>query len=354
VQDWLLPFYPEITSQDIDDTFRLDPGKKVVFQHIKGKFYVLDPALYCSAPPPDMLYFKNRCYAIYSILKETSARRLGNLADFEFVYDLSDFPSYRSHNKSINHQPMPGFGSVRCWQKGFLSFPMFGSHGRWDINAIDGKIAGILGRRPTPFAERKSTAVFRGGLRSCSFPPEHNDMLDWRLQDFKDFYKGKRCGRDQLQVISQGHPNLVDFRNTDGGAGMQSMEEQEDLFKYIISAEGYGGWADRLFDLLFYDVGLIVQEHPCKEWYEDIFSPFQHYIPVANDFSNLLGRIQWAERHPHAVQDMVRSRIARAKDVLSKEGILTFSTALWTAYADLQKYLITRRGGAVALTDLFL
>jgi hypothetical protein len=223
VQDWLLPFYPEITSLDIDDTFRLDHGKKVVFQHIKGKIYVLDPATYCSAPPPDMLYFKNRCHAIYSILKETSARTYGNLPDFEFVYDFNDFPSYRSHNKSMNHKPMPGFGSVRCWQKGFMSFPMFGSHGRWDINAIDDKIASILGRQPTPFAERKSTAVFRGGLRSCSFPPEHNDMLDWRLQDFKDFYKGKRCGRDQLQVISQGHPNLVDFRNTDGGAGMQSM-----------------------------------------------------------------------------------------------------------------------------------
>jgi hypothetical protein len=79
------------------------------------------------------------------------------------------------------------------------------------------------------------------------------------------------------------------------------MVEQEDTYKYVISAEGNGGSADRLFELMLYDVGLIVQEHPCKEWYEEMFFSLQHYIPVANDFSNLLGRIQWAEHHPHAV-----------------------------------------------------
>ena len=131
------------------------------------------------------------------------------------------------------------------------------------------------------------------------------------------------------------------------------MVEQEDLYKYIVSAEGHGGWADRLYELLLYDVGLIVQEHPCKEWYEEMFFPFQHYIPVANDFSNLLGRIQWAERHPHAVQDMIRSRLVQAKHVLSRKGITTFSAVMWTAYAELQRYPIGRRDGAVALVDIF-
>jgi hypothetical protein len=131
-------------------------------------------------------------------------------------------------------------------------------------------------------------------------------MLDWQLPDFNNYYKGAPCGRHKLEVIGLERPDLVDFGDTERGADRLSMAEQEDLFKYIISVEGHGGWADRLYELLLYDVGLIVQEHPCKEWYEEMFFPFQHYIPVANDFSNLLGRIQWAERHPHAVQDMIR------------------------------------------------
>lgn len=218
---------------------------------------------------------------------------------------------------------------------------------------VDRRIAGILGRQPESFAERKGTAVFRGGIRTCSFPPEHNAMLDWHFVEFNEFYKGAPCGRRQLELIGQDRPDVVDFKDTDSTNCKLSMAEQENLFKYIISAEGHGGWADRLYELLLYDVGLIVQQHPCKEWYEEMFFPWQHFIPVANNFSNLLGRIEWAEHHPHAVEDMARSRIARAKHVLSKEGIITFSTVLWTLYADLQMYPIVRREGSVALADLF-
>lgn len=354
VQDWLLPFHPDITSADIDDAFLQDPGKKVIFQHIQGDFYILDPMTECSTPQPDWQTFQiDRCFAIYSILKETAHQMNGSLPDFEFVYDFEDFPTYRSYNNTMDHKPMPGFGSVRCWQKGFMSFPMFGSHGHWDIKSIDDKIARILGHNPRPFAERKSAAVFRGGIRGCSFPPEHNDMQDWHADQALHFYKGAPCGRLKLQIIGQEHPELVDFVNTDSGAGRMSMEEQENLFKYIISVEGHGGWADRLSELLFYDVALMVQEHPCKEWYEEMFFPFQHFIPVSNDFNNLLGRIQWAEHHPRAVEDMIRSRIIQAKRVLSREGIIIFNRVLWTLYGDLQQYPITRRNDTVALEDLF-
>jgi hypothetical protein len=360
VQDWLLPFYPNITSADIDDTFLQDPGKKVILQHIQGEFYILDPMTLCSKAEYGQGFMINRCFAIYSILNETALWMNGSLPDFEFVYDFEDFPNYRSNNNTMDHKSMPGFGSVRCWQKGFMSFPMFGSHEHWDIKSIDDKIARIFNHSPPPFAERKSAAVFRGGLRGCSFPPENNEMLDWHVEQawHKDqaehFYKGAPCGRLKLQVIGEEHPELIDFRNTNDGSGRISMKEQESLFKYIISVEGFGGWADRLSELLFYDVALVVQEHPCKEWYEEMFFPFQHFIPVSNNFDNLLGRIQWAEHHPRAVEDMIQSKIIQAKRVLSRRGIITFSSVLWTLYGDLQRYPISRRNDTVVLKDLFL
>lgn len=361
VQDWLLPFNSNIMSADIDDTFSQDPGKKVIFQHIEGELYILDPMTLCSKAEDGQGFMIDRCFAIYSILKETAHWMNGSLPDFEFVYDFEDFPSYRSYNDTMNHKPMPGFGSVRCWQKGFMSFPMFGSHEHWDIKSIDDKIASIFSHSPPPFAERKSAAVFRGGLRGCSFPPEHNGMLDWHNEQAwqwhkgqaEHFYKGAPCGRHKLQIIGEEHPGLIDFRNTDDGSGRISMEEQEKLFKYIISVEGFGGWADRLSELLFYDVALMVQEHPCKEWYEEMFFPFQHFIPVSNNLDNLLGRIQWAEHHPRAVEDMIRSKIIQAKRVLSKQGIITFSSVLWILYGNLQRYPITKRNDTVIVKELF-
>jgi len=226
VQDWLLPFHPEITSADIDDSLRLDPGRKVVFQHIKGDLFISDPNSYCLSPSPDKSFIKDRCFAIYSILRETALAASGRLPDFEFVYDFEDFPAYRSSSNTRTHKSMPGFGAVRCWQKGFMSFPMFASHGKWDIKDVDAKIAGILGRRPKPFAERNSTAVFRGGIRTCSFPPEHNSMRDWETQEFNEFYKGAPCGRLTLDLIGREHPDLVDFKNTDLGGAKLSMADR--------------------------------------------------------------------------------------------------------------------------------
>lgn len=350
LHDWLLPFSSGITSRDIDETFSQALGDLVVIQHIKGSFYVVDPTAQCSSPQAGQTFKIDRCFAIYSILKDTASEMRGSLPDFEFVYDFSDLPAW---NTSRDEKPMPGFGSVRCWEKGFMSFPMFGSHGRWDIRDVDDNIAQILNQNPRPFFERKNSAVFRGGLRGCSFPPEHNDMQQWQWHEFNKFYKGAPCGRHKLQIIGRDHPDLVDFVNTDNSSAKLSMERQEDMFKYIISAEGHGGWADRLFELMFYDVGVIVQEHPCKEWFEDMFFPFQHYIPVSNDFSNVLGRISWAERHPNQIENMIRSKINRAKRILSRRGIITFSTLMWTRYAEIQQYPIIRRNGTVRLDKLF-
>jgi hypothetical protein len=89
---------------------RLIPATKVMFQHIKGNLYVLDPGAHCLTPRAAMP-FKSRCTAVNSVLKETSA---GNTSpDFEFVYELANLPSFRSTKDSVNHKPMPGFGSVR-------------------------------------------------------------------------------------------------------------------------------------------------------------------------------------------------------------------------------------------------
>ena len=164
----------------------------------------------------------------------------GRLPDFEFVYDFEDFTFYRSHEDTVNHTPMPGFGCVRCWQKGFMSFPMMGSHGHRDIKDVDDKIAEILDHNPRPFSERKAAAVFRGGFRGCSFPPEHDDRLDWVQDDALGFYKDAPCGGQRLAMISHAHPHLVDFVDTDGGSGRMSMKDQE-----VIHCRAGPAWAWR-------------------------------------------------------------------------------------------------------------
>lgn len=188
---------------------------------------MLDPGKDCSAGTQPISRLR-RSFSAYSIFKDTAMAMGGNLPNFEFVYELGE-PPWESINATLNHKPMPGFGAIRCWSKGFMSSPTYGSHGHWDIRDIGCKIALILNRRSVPFNQRLSAAVFRGGNRSCSFPPEHNDMQNWRIHDFRSFYRGAPCGRHKVQVISQLCPDMVDFADTENGWPRLSMEKQADL-----------------------------------------------------------------------------------------------------------------------------
>jgi hypothetical protein len=225
---------------------------------------------------------------------------------------------------------------------------MFGSHGRWDIRNLDMKVEQWLKRSSRPLKERIPKVVFRGGYdRTCSFPPDRNNMLDWLKKDFDSQLIGNVCGRQLLMQYAQSYPNLIDYQ-----LKFLSMDQQRDDFKYTITVEGHGGWADRLFEQMFYDMGLFVQEHPCPEWYEYMFKPFQHYIPVANDFSNILGRIDWAEHHPLIVQKMIEDRRALAQRVLSEKGLLTFSLVLWVNYCRLLTYDVLPREGLLDFGEI--
>lgn len=216
-----------------------------------------------------------------------------------------------------------------------MSFPMYGSHEDWRLSKLDSYINGILERTPRPFEQRKSQVVFRGGVeRGCSFAPDVDDHLNWTLEPFFG-PRTESCGRKLLKDVASRSGGLVDF-DTD----KLSMSEQENQFKYMISVEGNGGWADRLSALMFYDVGLMVQEHPCPEWFEHQFKPFVHYIPVSNNFDNVIGRLKWAERHPRTVRKMIADRKAIANRVLRHKGLMTFTATLLAMFGQRFDYEI--------------
>lgn len=123
---------------------------------------------------------QRRCFAVYSILKEIATEMRGSLLDFELVYDLGDLPLCRSHKSTLDQKPMPGFGAVRCWEKGFMSFPMFGSHDHWKIRDVDEKNSRILHHTPLPFDQRRGAAVSRRWIQMVFVPtrPRCHAKLD--------------------------------------------------------------------------------------------------------------------------------------------------------------------------------
>ena len=77
-------------------------------------------------------------------------------------------------------------------------------------------------------------------------------------------------------------------------------------YKYLIDLPGYG-WSGRMKSLMFSGRPLFIPDHEFYEyWHEDLV-PFENYIPVKGDLSDLSQQIDWAEAHPKECEDIAKN-----------------------------------------------
>ena len=66
---------------------------------------------------------------------------------------------------------------------------------------------------------------------------------------------------------------------------------------------GYGA-AFRFPILLRQGIAVIVQDYPFEEWFLQYMEPFFHYVPLAQDLSNLTHTLQWVQSNPDRVRQI--------------------------------------------------
>ena len=75
-------------------------------------------------------------------------------------------------------------------------------------------------------------------------------------------------------------------------------------YKYLLSFEG-NDVASGLKWMLYSNSVVFMAKPTVASWaMEDLLVPFVHYIPLADDYSNLLQMVQWAEEHDEACQEI--------------------------------------------------
>ena len=65
-------------------------------------------------------------------------------------------------------------------------------------------------------------------------------------------------------------------------------------FKYLIDIRGYG-WTDRVKYLLGMKRPLLLVDRPYREYYFNRLIPMKHYIPIREDLSDLIEKIEMLE-----------------------------------------------------------
>jgi hypothetical protein len=240
----------------------------VLVQHVGGSLHLVDPFRHCVCGHTAMggvqwPFIGRRCRAFLTLLADAVAAAAARgvlLPPFDAVLDVSDLPRlldapFAAWPLPRDGGPWPVFGPVRCWPKGGLSVPMPGSHREFNATALDEEWASYtVGDDAVPFAHRAGRAVFRGGFRGCS---ARRDVYAPHVPHWQR--NRSECGRGALAAVAAAHPAEVDFTPQH----RLPMTNQSRGYRYVVYAEGWGGWADRLAELTASGMVPMVQETPC-------------------------------------------------------------------------------------------
>ncbi len=190
-----------------------------------------------------------------------------------------------------------------------------------------------------PWANKWSKLFWRGATTDG----------DYESSDWRSFPRAK------LVAISQNNPDLVDagfvwltarccVENADCehrkevNALSRADESEQVRYKYLIALDGncytYPGLAWRLLS----NSVVLWQETPWRGWFFRGLKPFEHYVPVKRDLSDLIDRLDWLRKNDNEARRIAEGGRHFAKAYLVRAGSDHYITMLLREYAKLQRF----------------
>ena len=106
-------------------------------------------------------------------------------------------------------------------------------------------------------------------------------------------------------------------------------------YAFLLDIEG-NGYSGRTKYFLWSHRPLLLVDRPHKEYFYEHMRPWQHYIPVQRDLSDLMDRVAWAIRNPAAAKKIADQAYEFAKEHLTRE-------AAWKQFDRVVRNIIKRQ-----------
>uniref|UniRef100_UPI00398F73F0 protein O-glucosyltransferase 1 n=1 Tax=Pristiophorus japonicus TaxID=55135 RepID=UPI00398F73F0 len=312
LEDDLSPFRQGISSDMMVETVGRSVGTH--YQIINGKLYRQDDCM-----------FTARCSGVEHFLLEI----IEELPDMEFVLNVRDYPQVPNWMKPI--RPVLSFSKTSeyydimypawtFWEGGPAVWPIYPTGlGRWDL--------------------------MRKELKTSA------EKWPWEKKISKGFFRGSRTSseRDHLILLSREEHLLVDAEYTKNQAWKSEKDTlgkppateiplvEHCKYKYLFNFRGVA--ASFRFKHLFLCGSLVF--HVGSEWLEFFYpqlQPWVHYIPVAQDLSDVRELLQFVKVNDHIAREIAESGRQFILDHLQMEDVSCYWKLLLVEYSKLLLY----------------
>ena len=201
-----------------------------------------------------------------------------------------------------------------------------------DIQAVEKAIPLV------PWEVKKEFLTWRGGFTDTGVPQERSD------------FSLEASSRYKLCLLSQKHVDLIDSGFTGAGCKLVAdsikkqnltrpflLKEEQLKAKYLPVLDGhmctYPGFQWRLLS----NSVAFKQDSDQIQWFYEALQPYIHYVPIKNDLSDLVEKLNWAKKEDFFMQKIAKNSREFALENLLLEDNYLYLYHLLQAYAKLQK-----------------
>jgi hypothetical protein len=219
----------------------------------------------------------------------------------------------------------------------------------WDGSGMEADVAGVQAAgAKTPWAAKKRAAVWRGsttGLR------DRVTAGNWRSYT-----------RAKLALLSRMFPRLLDAQftarygqtpeavatavRTQLGYAKPLPLAAQAGYRHLVDVEG-NSFSDRLRLLLHANSTVFKQEYEWLDFFHVALEPWEHYVPVEPDLSDLIPQLKWAAAHEAEAAGIAARGAAFAHRFLHAGLAYWYVWELVQAYAGLLVESVELSRGAV-------
>jgi hypothetical protein len=204
-----------------------------------------------------------------------------------------------------------GIGSIEEWRLGPGEIPILAESRRW--------VACYGAQRDDPSALLLPEAHY---LRGFYYRPLlarlNSERVPWSSKQPRAIFAGGDHGarsrgttpRRRLRSVVRSEALPVDLH-----LGSAIARSAQLGYKYLLDVDGWvrtwDAWAWKLAS------GSVVLS-PASDWttfFTELFEPWEHFVPVAQDFSDLGERLEWCRSHDDECRGIVRRARSRVREV---------------------------------------
>lgn len=185
----------------------------------------------------------------------------------------------------------------------------------------------------TPWKNKKPTAVFRGSSTGIGVTIETNPRLHIAYLSHK-----MKLDNNQSNLIDAGITKWnLRVRKISGEKYLKTIDintlpftlvesltpQQQSQYKYIIHIDGHVSAYRLSLELNMGSVILLV-DSKWNTWYKKLLIPYIHFVPIKNDLSDIIEKIQWCRNNDDKCIEIVNNAKHFYNKYLQKNGVFDY------------------------------